>query len=198
MYCLYKTTMSTKNINFLFKNIGAICSLGKYMEKKRYIKGFPVSRILAKVPFKLRGKLQVQLPPVAETIGRRNPVLKHQTVMIDTWNAWVKLGSILRFSWMHIVVKSLIELEGFGGPTTWIWSWPATYEGKPFISKCLEEYPPLCLLEERWDNVSLFFNVISEKLRLKKYNIFPANISSIYFKKKRTRLKVFYLNRSDI
>ena len=44
----------------------------------------PVLRILAKVPLKLRGKLQVQLPPVAETIGRCNPVLKHQTIMIDT------------------------------------------------------------------------------------------------------------------
>lgn len=157
--------------------------LDRIWGKRTLLKGdFPVLRILAKVSFKLRGKLQVRLPPVAETIGRRNPVLKHQTIMIDTWNAWVKLGSILRFLWVHIVIGSLIELEGFRGPTIWIWNWPATYKGKPFISKCLEEYPPLYFLKERRENVLLFFSVILRRCS-KIHNIFLVNIFPKYVKK---------------
>jgi len=72
--------MTFINIIISFKNIGAKTQsvfFGKIRGSGTSLKGNSLaSRILAKVPFKLCGKLQVQLPPVAETIETRFSSIK--------------------------------------------------------------------------------------------------------------------------
>lgn len=134
--------------------------------KKRRIKGWLLRGspwILAKVPFKLCGKLQAWFPSVAETIGdaARFPSIKVQWLTSEMRE--LNWGRFSRYSWVYIVVASLIELEGFQGLPMWARSWPATYEGKPFISKCSEQIPSLMFTQRRRNNGFICVSVISRK-----------------------------------